>query len=248
MKVVSIACSLVLFASAAQSDPTPGLTFDASGPLGQGWEGFLDLAFMANALMMLSLAAILGAALAYRPNHTQDVDTLEEIQAPSVYTTYAVIGALIGIMVVEFGLVVGFVLFGIGGLIRFRTVMGSVTQTSQIIIVTLIGLSCGLNLPHVAVLVTAFGFALVCVFKSRITYRINIRELPPEHVIESASAYREMLEQQGCRILSEKKCPRKGSVTFIFRSAHRLESQKLTDVLKTRIDAPFMGSVDLQVR
>ncbi|NJM34915.1 MAG: multidrug transporter AcrB, partial [Rhodomicrobium sp.] len=49
---------------------------------------------------------------------------------------------------------VGFVIFGLGGLMRFRTETSSTRDTSRLIIVTLIGLICGLNLPHFAVLAT----------------------------------------------------------------------------------------------
>ena len=80
--------------------------------MGEGWVGFTDLGFMLNAVLTLTLAAVLGAVLAYHPKHRQTADTLEEIEAPRVYILYSVVGALIGIMVVHYGLVVGFVLFG----------------------------------------------------------------------------------------------------------------------------------------
>jgi hypothetical protein len=132
-------------------------------------------------------------------------DTPEEIEAPKVYITYAMIGAIIGIMVAKYGMVVGFVLFGIGGLIQFRTVLRSATLTGDVIFVTLIGLSCGLDLPHVAVLSTAFGFVLIYILDAKIIYRIDVMMLTSEIVGLAAKAYRQVLEQHGCRVLSEKK-------------------------------------------
>ena len=68
-------------------------------------------------------------------------DTLKEIKAPKVSIVYAIIGSPIGLLVVKYGLGVGFVLFGIGGLIRFRSVLGSALLTGQVTSATLIGLT-----------------------------------------------------------------------------------------------------------
>ena len=247
MNVRPIMFSLVLIASTAWSQSVTDVLSHEPASLGEGWQGFTDFAFLANAVLMLTLAAILGATLAHHPEHGQTVDSLDEVDAPSVYTTYSVIGALIGIMVVKYGLVVGFVLFGIGGLIRFRTIMRSARLTGHVIYVTLIGLSCGLDLPHVAVLATAFGYVLICIFNARITYRIDVRGLPAESIIEAAAAYRGVLEQQGCRIMSEKKKPGRERITFIFRSPRRVKRRYLQDLLETKIAAALKGSVDWEI-
>ena len=247
MRILWLAFSLVLVASTAWSQQ--GVDFLTQEPesLGEGWRGFADLGFLVNTLLTLTLAAILGAMIAYHPKHVQTADTLEEIEAPKVFIMYAVIGALIGILVVKYGLVVGFVLFGIGGLIRFRTVLRSASLTGHVIFVTLIGLSCGLDLPHVAVLATVFGFVLIYVLNARITYRINVRALPPERIADAAVAYRGVLEQQGCRIMSEKKNPERERVTFIFRNAGDVTPRQLEDLLETNIDASLKGFVVWEV-
>jgi hypothetical protein len=214
---------------------------------GEGWMGFTDLGFLVNMLLTLLLAAVLGATIAYHPKRRLTADTLEEIEAPKVYIMYAVIGAFIGILVVKYGLVVGFVLFGIGGLIRFRTVLRSASLTGHVIFVTLIGLACGLDLPHVAVMATAFGFVLIYILDAQTTYRVDVRALTQECIADASAAYREVLERHGCRILSEKKNPLKERVTFIFRSDPRVARQRLEDVLDTEIDPALKGAVDWQL-
>ena len=247
MRILWLAFGLVLVASRAWSQQVSDFLLQEPGSLGEGWRGFADLGFLLSALLTLTLAAILGAAIAYHPRHVQTADTLEEIEAPKVYIMYAVIGALIGIMVVKYGLVVGFVLFGIGGLIRFRTVLRSASLTGHVIFVTLIGLSCGLDLPHVAVLATVFGFVLIYVLNARMTYRINVRALPSGRVVEAAAAYRGVLEQQGCRIMSEKTNPGKERVTFIFRSARHVTRHHLEELLEAKIDASLTGTIDWEI-
>ena len=247
MKRITIFLTLTLMAVPAWSQPATEMFLQQPGSLGEGWRGFTDIAFLFNALMTLTLATVLGAAIAFHPKHEQTADTLAEIEAPKVYILYSVIGSIIGIMVVKYGLVIGFVLFGIGGLIRFRTVLGSARLTGQVMFATLIGLSCGLDLPHVAVLATVFGFGLIYLLDSRAIYRVDVRALKEDRVMEAATAYRQLIEQQGCRIKSEKKDPAKQRVTFIFQAGPRVRRDKLEAALESQIDPALRGSTDWEV-
>jgi hypothetical protein len=213
----------------------------------EGWAGFLDFHFLGNMTLMLVLAAVLGFVIGHHPRHLQAADTLEEIEAQKVHVLYAVIGAVIGILVVQFGLVVGFVVFGIGGLIRFRTILRSASVTGNVIFSTLIGLSCGLDLPHVAVLATAFGFVMTYFLEARAAYRIDIRSVPREQVAAAAAAYRSLLEQHGCSIVREKKNPTKERITLIFRCKHTTDRDGLEELFETKIDESLRGSIDWEV-
>ena len=247
MRMLRLALGMLLVVGSASAQQTSDLLLRETVVLGEGWRGFLDAAFLGNALLTLALAAVLGAVVAYHPKRTQSADTFEEIEAPKVLILYSVIGALIGIMVVKYGLVVGFVLFGIGGLIRFRTILQSANLTGHVIFVTLIGLSCGLDLPNVAVLATAFAFVLIAILDARVTYRIDIRALPAQRIGEAAAAYRMLLEQQGCRIKSEKKNPERQRVSFIFHCARSVSREDIEGLIQSKVDAGLRGSVDWEV-
>jgi len=216
-------------------------------PAGVGWPGFTDLSFLLGAFLHLLLAASLGAIIGYHPRRIRVADTLEEIEAPKISIVYAVIGSLIGILVVKYGMGVGLVLFGIGGLIRFRSAMGSPELTGQVIFVTLIGLTCGLDLPHVAVLATAFEFILTLILEARITYRVDVRGLPSDRFAEAADAYRAVLAGHRYRVLSESKRPDRGRVCFIFRSAGRDTREHIEGLLEDNIDPSLRGSLDWEV-
>jgi hypothetical protein len=247
MRLFWFASGLLLISSAVWAQHVPDVFTQDPVSLGEGWKGFTDLSFLANALATLTLAAVLGAIIAYHPIHALTADTLQEIEAPKVFITYSVIGALIGIMVVKYGLVVGFVLFGIGGLARFRTVLFSASLTGHVIFVTLIGLSCGLDLPHVAVLATVFAYALIYVLNTRITYRICVGAIPAERIVEAAAAYRKVLEQQGCHIMSEKKNPQKSKIMIVFRGARKISYRQLEHSLENQVDESLRGYVDWEI-
>jgi short subunit fatty acids transporter len=236
-----------LVALGAQGQTTPDFLAQDPPSMGEGWAGFRDINFLFHAFMTLALAALLGAVIAYHPRLSRSIDTLAEIEAPKVFVLYAVIGALIGIMVVKYGLVVGFVLFGIGGLIRFRTVLTSAKLTGHVIFVTLIGLSCGLELPHVAVLATAFGFVLMYVIDVKQTFMLNVRAIPPDEFANAVTTYRRLLQDAGCQIVSEKKRPEKFSFAFIFQVSGSLSRQDLESLLESRIDPGIRGYFDLEI-
>jgi hypothetical protein len=216
-------------------------------PQGEGWSGFSNQDFLLGAFLKLMLAAVLGAVIGYHPRRMRTADTLEEIEAPKVSIVYSVIGSLIGILVVQYGLVMGFVLFGIGGLIRFRSAMSSAQLTGQVIFVTLIGLTCGLELPHVAVLAGLFDFVLTFVLEARITYRVDVRGLPEDRFLEAADAYRSILAGRRFQVLTETPRPDKGRISFIFRTAGRDTRQRLEELFHQGVPEGLRGSLDWEV-
>ncbi len=216
-----------------QGSPTPGA----------GWRGFLEFGFMADVLLTLSLAAILGAVIAFHPKNREVARVSEGMDSPKIYVIFPVVGAIVGMMVVKYGLVVGFVLFGLGGVIRFRTILRSASLTGRIILVTLIGLACGLNLLNVAVLSTLFAVVLIFILDAPVTYRIDIKELPRKHVAEAIMAYRSLLEEQGCRILYEKENCGKSRVTFVIKCRRRSTHYRLERILESEVDDALAGTV-----
>lgn len=241
-----LGCLLAL-APAALAAQIPGELQSTAVPAGDGWEGFTNSAFLLGALGNLTLAAILGAAIGFHPRRLRTSDTLEEIEAPKVSIVYGVIGSLIGILVVEYGLVVGFVLFGIGGLIRFRSAMGSAQLTGQVIFATLIGLTCGLDLPHVAVLATGFDFVLTYMLEARVTYRVDVQGLPADRYMEAVRAYREALSGRHYEVLREQKMPLKGQLEIIFRSRGRDPRTQIEAWLEETVDPELRGALNWEV-
>jgi len=243
---VLVGLGLMFLVSAAGAQLTDAFT-STPVPEGEGWLGFADLGFLFGAFLNLILAAVLGATIGFHPRRIRTADTLAEIEAPKVSIVYAVIGSLMGILVVKYGMGMGFVLFGIGGLIRFRTVMRSAQLTGQVIFVTLIGLTCGMELPHVAVLATAFDFVLTFILEARITYRVDVRGLPLDRFSEAADAYRAVLSDRSYRVLSETKRPHIGRICFIFRGTSRDTHHYIEGLFEKNVDASLQGSLDWEV-
>jgi hypothetical protein len=219
---------------------------DSSGKMltGEGWNGFTDVNFLLLFISRLLLAAVLAAIIAYHPKSHRQIDSLEAAEAPKCFILYAVVAAIIGTIVLKFGGVVGFVVFGIGGLLRFRTNVGSATATGRVIVATVIGLCAGLDLPHVAIISTAFAFILVWIVDSRTTYSINVQGLHKGAVADAASAYRKELEQNGYRIIGERKNLQKHSFRLIFSGPSHMNRDEIEETFNQTVDEKHHGIID----
>ena len=219
------------------------LFWSTSKIAGEGWV-VKDYWFLADFISRLLLASILAAIIAYHPKSRRQVENLEAAEAPKCFILYAVVAAIIGTVVLKFGGIVGFVVFGIGGLLRFRTNVGSATATGRVILATVIGLCAGLDLPHVAILSTLFAFILVWIVDSHTTYSMNVQGLSKGVLSEAATAYRRELERNGFRILGERKNLQKHSFRLIFSGPSQKNCDEIEEALHQQIKEKYFGTID----
>jgi len=197
-----------------------------------GWAGFQNVGFMAGAVGALALATALGALIGFHPTTARTVDRLHEADMPKVYVMYAFIGAVIGLTVREFGMGVGVVVFGIGGLIRFRTDAGTTRDTGRLIVVTLVGLIAGLGLPHLAAITTALSFLLIMLFDATPACRLKIERTPSGRAADCAEVYRAVLRKHRCRIIAEHRSVAKDRLEFVLRLHRNATLESLRQALE----------------
>lgn len=212
-----------------------------------GWEGLLEWDYMLQSFLALVLATVLGAGIAYHPTTARTVDTRAEAELPKVLIMYALVGAVVGEIVLKYGMVVGFVIFGLGGLMRFRTDAASTRDTGRLIIVTLIGLIAGLNLPHFALMATAFAWVLIYIFDGHPVCELEVHEIPKGRVKDAAEAYRAVLKQLKCGLISENKSFSKSRIDYVFRAPRNSTQEELHKALCERVPADVRGEIDWEV-
>lgn len=228
----------------AQNDALLNGSIDGYIGISEGWRGFGDTAFLINLTVSLLLATGLSAIIGFHPRTHGKPGSPSQLEKPKAYVVYGVVGAVIGTLVLKYGPIVGLVVFGIGGLLRFRTNLGSPLMTGKAILVTLIGLCCGLNLPHVAILVTAFGFFLIYILERREVYRIVVKGLNSESLPAAAQAYKQVLSDNDCTVVGESKNFSKFEVSFVFSSEDHNARGALEKDFAKQIPANIRGSVD----
>jgi hypothetical protein len=218
------------------------------GEPGVGWAALRDIAFIGDMAMILGLAIALAAVIAYHPTLRRKAWTLTEIEQPKTFIMYSMIGALIAI-VVKVQPSMALVVFGIGGLMRFRTDVGQAKDTGRVILVTVVGLSCGLELYVVALLATALAWLLILVLDSRSVECVVVQGLEKDVIDRASEAYLGALRELGCTIVGEDKRMKKGnvgSVTILYRAPRKLARARL-ELRLAEIPEALRGTISWEV-
>ena len=184
--------------------------------LGPGWSALAEPGRWLNYAIILLLASCSGAALAYHPVYRRGPLHVADIEQRKTMMVYAAVGALIAVICAT-NASMAFVIFGIGGLMRFRTDLGASKHTGNTIIATLIGLCWGLGLQLVALFATGFFWCLIYWLERDRLYEVTIGGLKVELMNESAGNYRRLLESGGAVITAHDKSFKRGEMTFVFR-------------------------------
>jgi hypothetical protein len=199
---------------------------------GVGWQAFTELSFIADMLVVLAMAVVLAAAIAYHPTVRAKASTLEQLEQPKTFIMYSMVGAITTIIVKTMPSM-ALVVFGIGGLLRFRTNVGEAKDTGRVILVTVIGLACGLELYVIAVLTTVLAWLLILVLERHNIERVIIQGLDAAAMQRVSEAATAELRELGCAVVGEDKRVKKGSLGIIYRRPRGVSQASLQDRLTT---------------
>jgi hypothetical protein len=171
----------------------------------QGWQQITNLPEMLEFFLAVVLAAVLVAAIAFHPVVRAERKTTYDYEEPRSLFLYGLIGLLVGFMVMHHGYLIGFVIFGIGGLMRFKTDTGDLADTRRLILVTLIGLSVGLNLPVMALIATACAFVVIYILGRNLHVSVEVQFESLKLTKLHMDTLRDLLRERGYEVLSATK-------------------------------------------
>lgn len=213
----------------------------------RGWSGLHNGWYLADALAVLSLAAALGAVIAYHPTVRRKAWSFEQHDQPKTVILYALVGALAALVGRE-ERSMAYVIFGIGGLMRFRTDVGEAKDTGRLLLATMIGVLVGLKLMPVALVATAFAWGLLAVLERQRVEQVHVQGIDRERITASTEAYRAALTDAGCTVIGERRNVLKGTIQIMFRAPASLERGALDARFEQSIARELRGSVDWEVR
>jgi hypothetical protein len=223
--------------------PSPAaLAPDLSDPF-SGFYGFLDGRQIVDMLLVFVIAAGLGALIAYHPRTRAKASTLTELEQPKTFIFYALVGAVIA-KIVEANSSMALVVFGIGGLMRFRTDVGPAKDTGRVILTAVIGVCCGLKLLLVAVTATVFGWVLIWILERETFTRLLVKGVPAESLGTASEVYRKALVEAGCRILGERKKVIEGQVAFVFSTPPKFDRERFEQQAVATVPVALRGALD----
>ena len=167
-----------------------------------GWGGLTDLEVMIPMAVSVLTAVALAFPIAYHPRIYRRATTLDEIEAPKGIIGYAAVSAGIAQIVILIP-TMAFVIFGIGGLYRFRTRAGPPKLIYPTIGTVVIGLASGMMLFSLAIVLAILIFALPFWFESRYGVALRVRNLSGAGAVQAIEDYRRVLQQHGAQVVSQ---------------------------------------------
>ena len=202
-----------------------------------GWANFGDGWLLLEMVIVLLLALALGAIIAYHPSTRRRLSTLEQFEQPKTLLLYSVVAAVVA-LIVQVQPAMAFVIFGIGGLLRFRTMVGDAKDTGRVILVTVVGLCCGLKIYIVAVPATILGWVLIYMLEQQIAGIIRVSGVAEHAMLESNRLHRVLIEEAGCKIIGEQTKFIKREFAYVVQAPPTLDRNALQakfDALSTEL-------------
>ena len=221
--VIALVC--VLSSAAFGANPAEEMAkAGATGgidPKGNSWvsiqksvEQFAHPSFILRLFLSLTLAVGCAVAIAWHPRRATLRDPLRDFEERKALILLGVVGAVVAELSGT-SQTLAFVIFGIGALLRFRTVLDNPKLTGKAIMVVVVGLACGMGSWAMAVFVTAFSWLLMFWLDSHSSCEVRIRLDETEDPKPVFDAVQSLLVSHNCRVQSSSLYEDKGRMVFL---------------------------------
>ena len=223
--VAAIALLAVLSSAAFGANPAEEMAkAGATGgidPKGDSWlsieksvEQFAHPSFILRLFLSLTLAVGCAFAIAWHPRRASLRDPLRDFEERKALILLGVVGAVVAELSGT-SQTLAFVIFGIGALLRFRTLLDNPKLTGKAIMVVVVGLACGMGSWAMAVFVTGFSWLLMFWLDSHSSCEVRIRLDQTEDPRPVFDAVQSLLISHKCKLQSSSLYEDKGRMVFL---------------------------------
>ncbi|MDU8946590.1 hypothetical protein [Ovoidimarina sediminis] len=213
----------------------------------RGWSQLRDLEEVIEFLLGLVEAMAMTAILAFHPRSIARRRRSNDWDLPRSMFLYALIGLVVGFLVIHHGVLIGFVVFGIGSLFRFRMETLSTSDTAQMIFVALIGLSVGLDLPVMALLLTIAAALVIYVFSRKSHISVEIKFDTSEDFTEKVARLRDALSAAGFATRTVTKSKFKPVAEIVLSTSEVNPREVLVETMTAHQTKPDSGIEDWHI-
>jgi len=255
--VIVIAFLGVLSSAALGANPAEELAKAGStggiDPKGNSWvsiqqsvEQFGHPEFILRLFLSLSLAVGCAYAIAWHPRRASLADPLADLEERKALILLGVVGAVVAELSGT-SQTLAFVIFGIGALLRFRTLLDNPKLTGKAITVVVVGLACGMGSWAMAVFVTGFTWLLVYWLDSHASCRIRIRlddNVDPNPIFGMMQS---LLVSHNCRLQSSALYEDKGQMVFLLYIPAKIDPRKLEAEVRSKLRKSAVTKIDVDV-
>ena len=250
--LVSMLASTGLGANPAEELAKAGST-GGIDPKGNSWvsiqqsvEQFGHPEFILRLFLSLSLAVGCAYAIAWHPRRASLADPLADLEERKALILLGVVGAVVAELSGT-SQTLAFVIFGIGALLRFRTLLDNPKLTGKAIMVVVVGLACGMGSWAMAVFVTAFSWVLVYWLDSHSSCRVRIRLDDGEDPKPVFGTVQSLLVSHKCRLQSSALYEDKGQMVFLLYIPTGVDPRELEAEVRSKLRKNHVSKIDVDV-
>ena len=250
--LVSLLSSAALGANPAEEMAKSGAT-GGIDPKGNSWvsiqqsvEQFGHPEFILRLFLSLSLAVGCAYAIAWHPRRASLADPLADLEERKALILLGVVGAVVAELSGT-SQTLAFVIFGIGALLRFRTLLDNPKLTGKAIMVVVVGLACGMGSWAMAVFVTAFCWVLVYWLDSHSSCRVRIRLDDGEDPKPVFGTVQSLLVSHKCRLQSSALYEDKGQMVFLLYIPSGVDPMQLEAEVRSSLKKHNVSKITVDV-
>ena len=250
--LLSVLSSAAFAANPAEEMAKSGAT-GGIDPKGNSWvsiqqslQQFGHPEFILRLFLSLSLAVGCAYAIAWHPRRASLADPLADLEERKALILLGVVGAIVAELSGT-SQTLAFVIFGIGALLRFRTVLDNPKLTGKAIMVVVIGLACGMGSWAMAVFVTLFGWLLVYWLDSHSSCRVRIRLDDQEDPKPIFGMVQSLLVSHKCRLQSSALYEDKGQMVFLLYIPTGVDPRQLEAEVRSRLRKNRVSKITVDV-
>jgi hypothetical protein len=210
-------------------------------PKGDSWvsiqksiEQFTHPSFILRLFLSLTLAVGCAFAIAWHPRRASLRDPLADFEERKALILLGVVGAVVAELSGT-SQTLAFVIFGIGALLRFRTLLDNPKLTGKAIMVVVVGLACGMGSWAMAVFVTAFSWLLMFWLDSHSSCEVRIRLDDTEDPRPVFDAVQSLLISHKCKLQSSSLYEDKGRMVFLLYLPNGVDPTRLEHEVRSKL-------------
>jgi len=250
--ILSVLSSAAMGANPAEELAKAGST-GGIDPKGNSWvsiqqsvEQFGHPEFILRLFLSLSLAVGCAYAIAWHPRRASLADPLADLEERKALILLGVVGAVVAELSGT-SQTLAFVIFGIGALLRFRTLLDNPKLTGKAIMVVVVGLACGMGSWAMAVFVTAFSWVLVYWLDSHSSCRVRIRLDDQEDPKPVFGTVQSLLVSHKCRLQSSALYEDKGQMVFLLYIPSGVDPRQLEAEVRSSLKKHHVSKITVDV-
>ena len=233
---LGLSCSAAFGANPAEEMAKTGATGERDSwvSIQKSVEQFTHPSFILRLFLSLTLAVGCAFAIAWHPRRASLRDPLADFEERKALILLGVVGAVVAELSGT-SQTLAFVIFGIGALLRFRTLLDNPKLTGKAIMVVVVGLACGMGSWAMAVFVTAFSWLLMFWLDSHSSCEVRIRLDDTEDPRPVFDAVQSLLISHKCKLQSSSLYEDKGRMVFLLYLPNGVDPRRLEEEVRSKL-------------